>query len=251
MQYLNDVRIDLNPELSASGQGIAYITDSSPEGRNALVVVDLGSGEAWRRLVNIPAVTASEGFVPFVFGEPVYQNFGPSNSMPIGNINFGADGIAISPDGKTLYFGTTGGRNLYSVPTERLRDRTPYAELRARGAVQFLTEKGLTDGMETDSNGVIYGGSIEANALFAYNTTTNTVSTFSRDPRYTWTDTLAVAEDGYIYYTENQLIRSPGYNGGVDMRVKPYVLFRAKLPNGGTKITQAAPKNATNSTMSR
>lgn len=30
-----------------TGQGVAYITDSSQEGRNALVIVDLGTGKAW------------------------------------------------------------------------------------------------------------------------------------------------------------------------------------------------------------
>lgn len=47
MEYLNDVRFDLNASLTPSGQGVAYITDSSQEGRNALVICDLGTGKAW------------------------------------------------------------------------------------------------------------------------------------------------------------------------------------------------------------
>ncbi|MGA8570792.1 MAG: L-dopachrome tautomerase-related protein, partial [Candidatus Binataceae bacterium] len=43
--YLNDVRFDLRQDK----EGIAYITDS---GTGALIVVDLASGEAWRRLAN-------------------------------------------------------------------------------------------------------------------------------------------------------------------------------------------------------
>lgn len=50
--YLNDVRFDLNPDLTPSGQGIAYITDSSMEGGNALVIVDIGAKTAWRPLIN-------------------------------------------------------------------------------------------------------------------------------------------------------------------------------------------------------
>jgi sugar lactone lactonase YvrE len=54
--YLNDVRVDLRPARSPSGRGVAYITDSSVEGRNGIVVVDLGSGESWRHLDGNPAV---------------------------------------------------------------------------------------------------------------------------------------------------------------------------------------------------
>ena len=239
------MRFDLTPSLTESGQGVAYITDSSSEGRNAIVVVDLGTGEAWRRLVNIPATQPDEGFVPTIWGEPVYTN--GTTGMPIGNVNFGADGIALSADGATLYFSTTGSRELHSVPTERLRDRSPYAEILARGATNYLGETGLKDGMETDSNNRIYAGNIEDNSISSYNPETGILETFVRDPRFSWTDTLAVGFNDFLYFTENQLFLGPAYNGGVDRRQKPYVLFRVQLPNGGTKVTQSAPGN--NSTM--
>jgi sugar lactone lactonase YvrE len=225
--------------LTESGQGLAYITDSSPEGQNALVVVDLGTGEAWRRLMNLPSVSPTQGFVFSIWGEVVYSN--GTTGMPISNVDFGADGIALSPDGKTLWYSTTGGRELYSVPTEYLRDRSPYAELRSQANVRYHTQKGLTDGMETDSNGLVYAGNMEDNAIIIFDPATEVVSTFSRDPRYSWTDTFAVANDGYIYFTENQLWLGAAYWGGVDRRKKPYVLFRCKLPGNGTKITQPAP----------
>ncbi|KAK1911653.1 hypothetical protein P3342_012956 [Pyrenophora teres f. teres] len=44
--YLNDVRFDLRSSVTTSGKGVAYITDSSSEGRNGIVVVDLGTGRA-------------------------------------------------------------------------------------------------------------------------------------------------------------------------------------------------------------
>lgn len=196
--------------------------------------------------MNIPATQPNEGFVPTIWGMPVYTN--GTTGMPIGNVNFGADGIALSADGATLYFATTGGRELFSVPTARLLDRSPYAEILARGAQTYLGETGLKDGMETDTNNMIYAGNIEDNSLSMYNPATGVFSTFARDPRFSWTDTLSVAADGYIYFTENQLWLSSAYQGGVDKRQKPYVLFRAQLPNGGTKVTQPAP-GGSNSTM--
>ena len=183
---------------------------------------------------------ATAGFVPTIWGEPVYSN----GSIPgafISNVDFGADGIALSADGATLYFSTTGGRELYAVPTARLRDRSPTSEVQARASQVLLTGKGLTDGMETDSNDNVYLGNIEDNSVSIYTPATGLLSTFVRDPRFSWTDTFSVGADGYLYFTENQLWRGAAYQGGVDRRVKPYVLFRVKLPGNGTKIQQPAP----------
>lgn len=237
--YLNDVRFDLNSSLTDSGEGIAYITDSSMEGRNAIVIVDLGAKTAWRHLQNIPAVSATQGFVPTVWGQPVYGN--GTTGMPIGNLNFGVDGLALSADAQTAFFSTTGGREMYSVPTAYLRDNGPSSEQRANAAVTCLGPLGLSDAMETDTNNNIYRGDIENNAIVIYSPQTATITPFVRDPRFSWTDTFSTGVDGYLYFTENQLWRLPSYQGGVDKRVKPYALFRVQLPNNGTKVTQSAP----------
>lgn len=232
--YPNDVRFDLRSSISQSGQGIAYITDSSSEGRNGIIVVDLGTGESWRHLNNIPQVRPAAGFFMTVWGEPVYMN--PGMGMPISRLAFGADGIAISADGETLYFCPVSTRHLYSVPTSRLRDRSLSSELFATASVMDVGEKGVSDGLETDSNGLIYGGNIEANAIFAYNPQNGTVSTFVRSPILQWTDTFSVAGN-YLYFTENQLWRASSYQGGIDRRQKPYALYRVPLPNGGQKVS--------------
>ena len=156
--------------------------------------------------------------------------------MPVTYLSFGSDGIALSADGETLYYTAVATRYLYSVPTARLRDRSTASEILAQAAVARVASKGVSDGMETDSNGIIYMGSAEDNAINAYNPANATVSVFVRDPRFSWTDTMSVATDGYLYFTENQLWRASSYQGGVDKRVKPYVLFRVPLPNGGTKV---------------
>jgi len=148
----------------------------------------------------------------------VYRN-GTIPGEPIGNINFAADSIALSANRSTLYFSTAAGREL---PTARLRDNGPYSELLANGAVQYLGQKGLSDWLEMDSSGLIYCGNMEDNSIVIFQTTTGTVEVFVRDPRFSETDTMSVATDGYLYFTENQLWRGPGYNGGVDKRVKPF-----------------------------
>lgn len=97
--YLNDVRFDLRPNVSSGGQGVAYITDSSMEGRNGIVVVDLGTGQSWRHLNGVSYVRPDTGFnssyngVPFTPVVPMQDGLGMGQYS---QLEFGADGIAIS-----------------------------------------------------------------------------------------------------------------------------------------------------------
>ena len=43
---------------------------------------------------------------------------------------------------------------------------------------------------------------------------------------------MSVAADGYLYVTANQLHRQPPYQGGEDLRQKPYVIFRVRIDEG-------------------
>jgi sugar lactone lactonase YvrE len=185
--YLNDVRFDLRPELTESGGGVAYITDSSSEGRNGIIIVDLGTGKSWRHLNGIPEVRSERGFVPYVWGVPLYYIPGPD--QPLTYTPLGADGIALSADGNELFWGPVGGRNLYSIPTARLRDQSLNSELLAQAAVQNRGQRGVSDGFETDTNGHIYAGNMEQNAISFYNPANASTTLFVRDPRINWVDT--------------------------------------------------------------
>lgn len=138
--YLNDVRFDLSPNLSSvNSSGVAYITDSSAEGRDGLIIVDLASGNAWRHLNTDSRAKPEQQFIPYVWGQPVY---GYMAGQPKQWIGFGADGNALSADGSTLYFAPTSGRYLYSIPTAILRLNGPMSEVKAQAAVQSLGQKG-------------------------------------------------------------------------------------------------------------
>lgn len=164
--YLNDVRFDLRPNVTASGKGIAYITDSSVEGRNGIIIADLGTGESWRHLDGNPAVRPDRQWLAYLWGVPLYAfNVG----RPFGYNSFGADGIALSADGENLFWKSVGSRYLYSIPTARLRDNGPTSEVLAQSSIQSWGETGVTDGMETDTNGFIYHGNMEQNAVSFFN----------------------------------------------------------------------------------
>jgi len=187
--YLNDVRFDLRANLTASGKGVAYITDSSSQGRTGLIIVDLGTGESWRHLDNSPFVQPERQFLAYVWGRPLY---GYMPGLPEAFLTFGVDGIALSSDGDTLYFGGVGNRYMYSIPTERLRDHSAMSELMAQASVTSVTQKGVSDGFETDTNGFIYHGNMELNAISFFNPKNGTDQIFVRDPRISWADTVSL-----------------------------------------------------------
>ncbi|KAI1773263.1 MRJP-domain-containing protein [Hypoxylon cercidicola] len=231
--YLNDVRFDLRSNRSdSSGEGFAYITDSSASGHNALIIVDLGSGESWRHLGLTRAVRGESQFLPFIWGQPGYYT---EAGMPWTSFPIGSDGIALSADGETLYWCPLASRYMYSAPTAKLRARGPASELLAQQSVVNHGQKGVSDGLETDSNGMIYLGNNEGDAINVFNPSNGTTLTFVGDPRINWVDTMSVATDGYLYFTVNQLNFASATYPGTDRRVRPFALFRAKLPNGGRK----------------
>jgi sugar lactone lactonase YvrE len=121
--YLNDIRFDLR----LGKEGVAYITDSSQNGPNGIIVVDLASGESWRRLNDHPSTKSADlqTFIPIVEGRAfvVKQQDEKNGSVKLA-ANMGSDGIAISATGELLYYCPLASRKLYSVSTKGLIDRT-------------------------------------------------------------------------------------------------------------------------------
>ncbi|PPS34596.1 gluconolaconase [Pseudomonas amygdali pv. morsprunorum] len=181
------------------------------------VVAD-GKGRVW--LLD----TADPDFVPVVEGVPVLGD-GPDGSRK--PVHVAADGIALSADGKTLYFSPLSSRHLYSVATELLND-SGVSEQQLAAAVEDLGEKGASDGLEADADGAVYAGDYEHNAIRKRLPSGNW-QTVAHDPRMLWPDTLSIGPDGYLYFIVNQLHRQAGFNSGHDKRAKPYSLLRVKV----------------------
>lgn len=221
--YLNDVRFDLH----RGSEGIAFITDS---GANAIIVVDLASQKSWRRLENHPSTRPDAQVVPVVEGEILRLRL-PGKAAA--RFEVGADGIAISPDGKTLYYCPLTSRHLYSVSVDALAERNK-SDADVAATVKDLGEKGgVSDGLESDEQGRVYLSDLEHDAIHRRNAA-GEIETIVHDPRVLWPDTLSLAADGYLYFTANQIERGAVHHAGKDLRQKPYLLFRVKVD--GTRI---------------
>jgi len=230
--YVNDVRFD----LGRGTEGMAFITDSTSNGPNGIIVVDLGSNTSWRRLHDHPSTKPDAEFVPVTEGEILALRL---PGQPPQRFSVGSDGIAISPDGKTLYYCPLTSRHLYSVSVDRLADRKR-SDAEVAATVLDLGEKGgAGDGLESDAEGRVYLSDYEHNAIRRRNPR-GEIETLVHDPRVLWPDTLSLAADGYLYFTANQVERQAVFHDGRDLRQKPYVLFRVKVD--GTRIqTRRAP----------
>ncbi len=220
--YLNDIRFDLRRRNA----GIAYITDSSGNGPNGIIVVDLDSGKSWRRLNDHPSTKAVKNFLPSVEGQVVRNR--PSANQPSTPITIGSDGIAISADGKTLYYCPLAGRRLYSVSTDALANEQITDEQVAATVVDLGEKGGASDGLESDSQNRVYLTNYEQNAI-QRRSPNGAYETLVNDDRVLWPDTLSLARNGYLYFTANQLHRQAQYQNGKDLRQKPYSLFRLRV----------------------
>jgi sugar lactone lactonase YvrE len=223
--YLNDVRFD----LQRGKEGIAYITDSAQNGPNGIIVVDLASGECWRRLNDHPSTKAEDlrTFLPIVEGRPFLVKQHEDGSTKLA-ANMGSDGIAISATGEWLYYCPLASRRLYSVSTEALSNRSVDDEYVSRTVKDEGDKGGASDGLESDAEGRIYVTNYEHNSIMRRNPNGEWETTV-HDPRLLWPDTLSLASDGYLYVTANQLHRQARFHNGSDMRKKPYTLFRIKV----------------------
>ena len=214
---LNDLRVN------ARG---AFITDQGQDGQGAVIAVDLASGRVTRRLARHSSTASVKGVLKLVEGQPVRQRRPDGGSS---EVQGGANGIALSVDGETLFYAPLMGRRLYAVPTATLLDpQADYAAVAA--AVEDLGEKGLTGGLTADAAGRVYLTWQEFNAIGVRHPD-GRIEQLGSDPRLIWPDTFQI-RDGWLYVNSAQVNRRGSFNGGIDRQQPPYAVFRMRLPAG-------------------
>jgi sugar lactone lactonase YvrE len=228
--YLNDIRFDLR-----RGQGgIAFITDSSSLGPPALIVVDLATGKSWRRLSGHPSVRAEPNLTPIVEGQPLMMR---EPGRPPKPLTMGSDGIAISNDGRTIYYRALVTHHLYAVDADALADQNR-SEQDVENTVRDLGDIGYaSDGLESDNRGNVYLTDYDHQAVHRRDAN-GTDHVLVQDARLIWPDTLSVAHDGYLYISVNQLDRAPIFQDGQDLRRPPYALFRTRIEGRPVQLTR-------------
>ena len=194
---MNDVRVDLE-------RSVAFLTDSEDGG---LIVLDLDDGGSRKVLRNHPS-TRAEDFVLTVEGR--------QREKPVQ-----ADGIALSPDRRWVYYAALTGHTLYRIPAAALADpKQDDAELARQ--VEKVHEIAATDGIAFDPAGQLFLGGLEDGSVYLL-TPGGRYVRLLRDERLSWPDSFAVEADGAVLVTTSQIHLPPAERG-------PYRLFRLRVP---------------------
>lgn len=206
--YLNDVRI------SPDGK-TAYLTDSGAEG--ALIVVDLDNGSAKRILSGDPSTMPDKSVTVSYDGKPLRRPDGRG-------VEFAADGIALSNDGKTLYWQAIKGKTLYSLPTDALTGWATASlvpdtltDKSLSGKIAKVGENGVADGLLlARRDGRMYVTSPQDNAVKVRDLSggRDGLTTLVQDPSLRWPDTFGEGPDGTIYVTTSHIQDSADYKPG-------------------------------------
>ncbi|GJE46017.1 SMP-30/gluconolactonase/LRE family protein [Methylobacterium soli] len=216
---LNDLRVDIR-----DGRALAYITDQGQGQEGAILAVDLASGRVVRRLDGHASTKSQKGIVKFVEKRPVMLRPPGAKPQPVSG---GANGIALSPDGRRLYYAPLMGRRLYAVDTASLLDPEA-SDAEVAAGVEDLGEKGLTGGLIADSRDRVYLSLQEHNAV-GRRDPDGTITVIASDDRLVWADTFWITPDRWLYVSAAQVNRRPEYNGGTDQQTPPYAVLRLRI----------------------
>ncbi|XP_060581097.1 protein yellow-like [Ruditapes philippinarum] len=146
-----------------------------------------------------------------------YINITISN-MTLTGIITGINGIAMSPDFKYVYYSSVAGVGLHQIETSVLTSARGNSAAFA-AAVRTIGEKvSPGDGMTYGSNDKLYYSALGPNAIYEWDISKdlgssldfNTVPLISQselvsDPRMQWVDTLALDDNGFLWYTTSRL----------------------------------------------
>lgn len=207
--YINDVRVDREA-------GFAYLTNS---GEGGILVVELETGTIRQVLQDHPSVLTDPDFTFVMEDKELIKEGKPAKIH--------SDGIALTPDGKWLYYKPLTDNKLYRIRTGFLQDEA----LTSGEISQWVEDLGAfttTDGMIAAADKNLYLGDLQ-NAAIVKVDPDHKLQTVLQDQRLLWPDSYSVSNDGYLYISCSQIHKQPEYNEGVDQRTSPYAIYRLKI----------------------
>lgn len=136
------------------------------------------------------------------------------------------DGIAVSPDGRWVYYQAISEHTLYRVPVDVLiRPGLNHA-----GSVERVGRAPVTDGMIFDDEGNLYFSALEENAII-YRTPEGEFVTLANDPSIKWPDSFAIHRPSdTLYFTTAQIHLTPDFSPDGTWPDDPFRVWTIPLP---------------------
>ncbi len=195
--FLNDLAVDsLHQHI--------YIADTAGENKAAIIVVNLITGQA-RRVLEGSRYTQAEDIDMVIDGRTIKLAEQPAR--------LGINPITIDPDYEWVYFGAMSGTSIYRIKTSDLINETHTCAALEK-QVQRYGQKPISDGITIDGGGNVYITSITDDSVGVVNAAGKYKTLFKQD-NLSWPDGFAYGPDDKIYFTVNELHRSPVLNNGV------------------------------------
>lgn len=213
--FLNDIAVDERRKL-------AYVSDSglrsAPNNKAAILVVDFASGTVRRVLNQHVSVMPESGVKVVSHGTEVW----PGSPLVLG-----INGIALSPDGETLYWTVTTGTHAYAIQTNLLRDPSKTDDQLGAAVSLLGNTGGNTDGIVTDARGRLFITDVTRNGIVRYDPATRTMTLVASHEGVWWPDTATIAPNGDLVFTASRL--NEHFAGSVKAGAERYELWRVNI----------------------
>lgn len=205
-------------------RGKVYIADEGAGGggngsRAALIVVDIATGAATRRLEGCVGIAAERRRL--VIDGKVIAHRGNGVDQPM---RVGVDGIAMDARGEWLYLSPLNGHRLWRLRVTDLLDPALDDGTLAKRMHRFAA-KPNSGGMAFDAAGNLYLTVIESNAIGRVTTHGRYDEPVVRKDMF-WPDGIMSGPDGAMYVVCTQLPRSPALARRGETPEMPFKVFR-------------------------
>lgn len=197
----------------------AFVTESH---HGAIIVLDLETGTARRRLGHAAETRADPSIVPVIDGKEMRRWDGSVQRI---NVNL----LELSPDGTQLYFMALFGPMVRRIETRTLTDPA----LDDAAIVPHIRDFARVPpcaGIAVDPSGTVYFSSFTENAIAAIGAD-GARRLVAQDPRISFPNEGCVGRDGWFYFPASQVHRIAMFQPDRVSRVTlPWEVLKFKLP---------------------
>ncbi len=217
--YFNDIQVSNDGRFLFISDVSAILNDP------AIVIHDTQDFKSKRRLSGIHSVSAENFSIHTQEGQLSF--FGRAVSLKLG-----VDGIVLSETGHHLYFAAMNNSGLYRIPIRNL-DNFYLDDAEVNSAVEFVSQKVLSDGLTIDQNGSIYFCDIEHAGIARWHAESGLETLIEVPNSIRWADGMSYGPDSCIYFTDSALPQIMFKSKTEIAKAGPFYLYKIKMKTPG------------------